>query len=132
MKAYIASTFDLIEVIEELLPRLSEIGIEITCKWWKLNFRESLGLLTDKDWYNNFEVNECLYRDLKGIDEADIFILVARESVKFNGALIELGYALAKGKRVFIYGKVGRSVMFCGIPQIQDIDILIKELQCLM
>ena len=68
-------------------------------------------------------------RNFKGIDKADVLILVcpSDKPKKFNGANIELGYAIGKGKIVMSVGLLERSAMYHGVANFSGLDgILIR------
>ena len=120
MKIYIASSFDQKERIVRLEQKLIEFGHTITVRWWEIDHKKTEETMTDIDWYRQPHIKAIKKRDLKGIDDADVVILVAPDTIpkKFNGANIELGYAIGKKKQVFIYGAVERSALYQGIPHL--------------
>ena len=130
MKIYLASSFSLIGRIKWLKEYLEHNGHEITVKWWLLDYKEALGDITNSDWYKMPDIKRIYERNMKGIDDADVLILVAPEfeSKKFNGANIEVGYALAKGKKVMSFGKIERSGMYWSIEKHTTIQGIIEAL----
>jgi nucleoside 2-deoxyribosyltransferase len=115
MKIYLASNFELKNKVETLSNYLEAMGHEITVKWWHSNTKEIRCL--DHDWYLLDEVKEVSIRNFAGIKRADAVVLVCpnKEKTKFNGANVEVGYALALGKPVFSWGILDRSAMYCPI-----------------
>jgi len=110
MQYYIASSMELVEQVKKLAYDLVGEGFfevnHITRKWWK-DYHNEVGQVSQlKD---SEILNTPLYRtlgeaDFKAIDDADIVILVSDKDVPMNGALVEVGYALAKSKIVYILG----------------------------
>lgn len=133
IKIYLASKFSLRQKVEYLSNYLVTHGFSITCKWWNDDIKQ-LSLKAkgniDDEWYRFREVIAVSERDYRGIDNADVVILVStKEPMSFNGANIEIGYAIAKGKKIFILGAVDRcalyrTAVFCG-----SVDKLMYELK---
>ena len=113
MKIYLASSFSLREKVERLSYNLENFGHTITVKWWLKDYKE-VGSREDTVWYSDPIIKGISERNFKGIDEADALILVCHDEKtrKFNGANIEVGYAIAKGKKVYYFGKIERSAMY--------------------
>ena len=134
MKFYLASSFDLVKYVKKLAETLKDTGQEITVEWWRKDYKTLP--VPDDDWYENTEVRNISSRNFKGIRDADIFVLVAHPETpkKFNGANIELGYALALGKECFSIGKLQRSAMYVPVKKCKNVkDFLTKKrLQTLM
>ena len=86
-----------------------------------------LDSLPDKEWYVSQQIKDVRDSNFEAIDDCDIFILVCHPLLakKYNGANIELGYAIAKGKRVYYWGTLERSAMYVGVEEISfgEIDI---------
>lgn len=125
---YLASSFDLKSRVISLAEQLKKHGIGVTVEWWNHDFKEID--VPDSEWYNSDKIKWVKERNFKGIDDADAFILVCPDNVckKFNGANIELGYAIGKGKPVFRYGNVERSAMYHGVGTFADVDGLINRI----
>jgi nucleoside 2-deoxyribosyltransferase len=66
------------------------------------------------------ELRESAARDLEGIRRADVFWLVVPKS-KSEGAAVELGFAMALGKRIVISGEVGPRNIFALLAHEGDI-----------
>lgn len=131
MKVYLASSFDLKGDVMWLTKRLEEEGHEITVKWWRRDFKQAMGIVCDNSWYSFPEIKEILERNFEGIDNSDVLILVCplQYSMKFNGANVEVGYALAKGKRVLSFGMIERSAMYWAIERHYVLDTLFGALK---
>lgn len=121
MKFYIASSFDLVNRVRQIAIHLKAKGHEITVEWWHKDYKRLL--IAEEEWYQNREVINISKRNFKGIEDADIFLLIApKYSPKsFNGANIELGYALALGKPCYSIGKLQRSAMYVPIRKFQKL-----------
>lgn len=130
MKIYLASKFNLKDDVQYLSNLLEEEGHEITVKWWEKDFKKEFGEISDDEWYTLPDIESVCSRNFRGIDEADVVILIASlEAQKFNGANIEMGYALAKGKKVMSIGKIERSAMYWGIKKYPHMNALLMDLR---
>jgi len=129
MKIYLASKFSFKNKVEEIYKILMDYGHHITCVWWHDDVKRIGG--TDKNWYSLPLIQNIAKRDFKGIDDADILILIAPQytPVCFNGANVELGYAYAKNKKIIIYGAVDRNALYFKCIFVQSIDELLREVQ---
>ena len=127
-KFYLASSFNLKNYVQEVADFLKSKGHTITVEWWKFDYKSFQ--MTDEEWYQNEKVVAISKRNFSGIVNADVFVLVASEvsSKKFNGANIELGYALALGKPCYSIGKIERSAMYVPITKCNYIEDVLKEL----
>lgn len=128
LRVYLASSFDLVPRVQRLSEKLEERGFEITHKWWELGDHKDQKM-NDKEWYKQPIIKELKQKALIGISKADIFILVCPKTYSkcFNGANVELGYAIAKGKRCWYYGEIERSAMYEGLELLVDINQLRLE-----
>jgi len=128
MKIYIASSFELLPYVKEIAETLENLGHTITRKWWTFDYKTIN--IPDKEWYKLQEVKKCSLLNFKAIQETDCLLLVAHPFVpkKFNGANIELGYALALGKPCFSIGKLQRSAMYVPVTKCKDLKEFLKWL----
>lgn len=128
MKIYLASSFSLSNAVETLSNLLEAKGHIITVKWWHKDFKKAFGTISDNEWYNLPKIKMICERNFRGIDKADILILFAPtiEAKKFNGANIEVGYAIGKGKRVLSVGKIERSAMYLPIERCGNMEELLR------
>jgi len=126
MKVYLASSFDLIRRVEAIAKTLREKGHTVTVEWWHKDYKKLP--LEDVDWYEDVRVQAISERNFRGILEADIFVLVAPtlSSKKFNGANIELGYALALGKPCYSVGHLQRSAMYVPVTKCDSIEEVLE------
>lgn len=127
MKVYLASSFDLIKKVDALAKVLREKGHTVTVEWWRKDFKKLP--LADVDWYEDARVTAISKRNFKGIREADIFVLIAPTLArkKFNGANIELGYALALGKPCYSVGRLQRSAMYVPVTKCDSIEEVLER-----
>jgi len=128
MKIYLAGSFDAKDKIQKVSEMLKKEGHSITVEWWKKDFKKID--VPDAEWYNLPQIKEVRIRNFNGIDEADALILVSSDiKKKYNGANIEIGYAIGKGKYVIIFGTVERSAMYHGCMMFATIEGLINRLK---
>jgi nucleoside 2-deoxyribosyltransferase len=130
MKVYLASSFALKGRVQAITDELASKGVETTVSWWRRDAKERLAGLGDDDWYADGTVQEIFRTDLAGVDAADALVLVCPEDApcRFNGANVELGYALAKGKPLFAIGKLERSALYASVTRCADVRDLVRKL----
>jgi nucleoside 2-deoxyribosyltransferase len=122
MKFYLASSFDLVERVKKVAEILRKHGHEITCEWWVRDYKDMIWM-SDDEWYEHFKVQEISKRNFDAVSKADVLLLVAGDTPrKFNGANIELGYALALGKPCYSIGKLERSAMYVSVRRREFLD----------
>ncbi len=112
LKFYLASSFDFTPSVKELAAYLENRGHAITCKWWLVDYKKALDIADDDQWFSQPIIRTICTRSLKAIEDADILILVAPHAHKFNGANVEVGYALGHRKPVICLGELERSGMY--------------------
>ena len=129
MKVYIASSFKLIEKVIYIANILREHGFEITQYWWERDYKKME--IYGEAWYNHPDVKRISKKNFDAIDEADVVLLVCPDTIPicFNGANIEVGYAIAKGKPVYSIGKLQRSAMYVSVKRLNNIDEFLKEVE---
>jgi len=127
MKVYLASSFDLIKKVEASAKVLREKGHAVTVEWWRKDYKKLP--LADADWYEDPRVAAISERNFRGIRETDIFVLIAPTltSKKFNGANIELGYALALEKPCYSVGRLKRSAMYVPVIKCGSIEEVLER-----
>lgn len=131
MKFYLASSFSLVSLVQELADILRQEGHEITTEWWHTDFKQVVQK-PDADWYEDERVLAISKRNFDGIERADALILVAGKTPKkFNGANIELGFALALGKMCYSVGALEKSAMYCPVRQFSTADELLSALDAI-
>ncbi|GAI14474.1 unnamed protein product, partial [marine sediment metagenome] len=129
---YIASKFALKDKVIELYKELMKYGHIVTIIWWQWEGKQSLKDLSDNEFYNDPRIKFIKKRDLFGIDECDIFVLLSDENeyMNFNGTNFEMGYATAKGKEVYVIGKLDKSALYSGVIWCRDIPDFIVKMIC--
>jgi hypothetical protein len=109
MKIYLAMRYAQVTKYKKLCSELRSKGHEITVDW-----SEQLNI---KPYEKHPKLSEeCALRDLKGVEAADTFILVAEYFPDARGILIELGYALRiaqeKKLKIIVVNKERNSVFY--------------------
>jgi nucleoside 2-deoxyribosyltransferase len=105
MKMYVAAPWIWRERARKLAYQIIETGHQVNSRWlWQDDgVSETVGAR----------------QDLEDIDMADAIVLMTMpKGTMFSsgGRMVELGYAMAKGKRVMIVGD--RENVFCYLPQV--------------
>ncbi len=99
MKLYIASSFTNKVSVQVLIKKLEELGHTITHDW-------TIGSDT---------ADQCL----DGVYDCDVFIGLYDKPLVYQGSLIELGYAIAYDKRIYIIGdQIDRTIFVKELPEI--------------
>jgi nucleoside 2-deoxyribosyltransferase len=101
MKIYVAASFNSRDRIRDEIEELEEIGHVITGVW----FQEEDPI--EKLWDGNFggRVAEVMaLRDFNAIERAEVMIIDTLDPSTSGGRNVELGWALAKGKRIILVG----------------------------
>ena len=75
------------------------------------------------DWTNHTKedtesLREYAIEDIKGATRAKVSIFIMERYHKYKGCWVEMGAALAKGRRVIILGKAGNSCVFVNHPKV--------------
>jgi nucleoside 2-deoxyribosyltransferase len=129
LKFYLASGFEFKAAVQSLAEALESRGHKITCRWWLCDFKVSLGVVDDDDWYAKPIIRTIYRRSHKAIEDADILIIVAPEVKKFNGANVEVGIALGLHKPVICLGELERSAMYEPLIRCKTFDDLKEVLR---
>jgi len=127
MKFYLASDFELKQRVVLVAEYLKSANHSITREWWHYDFKQLE--LPDKIWYKEHNVVDVSKRNFQAIRECDVFLIVAhhKKARKFNGANIELGYALALGKPCFSLGRLQRSAMYVPVVKCSNINEVLQS-----
>lgn len=109
MKIYLAHNFAAREALRDTVRLIESLGHEVTSSW-----------ITDDSHVINDNARKSAEIDLADIDRADALILFTSQwgEKHGKGKFMEFGYAIAKGKRVFIYGPDQTSSVFYHLPQV--------------
>lgn len=101
-----------------VIAALMKAGFVVTHDWTEAvdmhGANNEHGTLTEED------LCACAHADLCGVRQADILVLLAPENAS-TGAWVELGLALALGRRVFIAGRCEQCI-FTWLPQCQRFE----------
>lgn len=129
-EVYLGSSFSLTERVERVHEALLENGHYVTDMWWDnaalSNEHPAAG--TDA-YYRLPEVEEMARRHFHHLRRCEAFVLVADEDPRrYNGANIELGYAIAQGVPTFAYGSLQRSAMYHPVGRFDELGSLIEAL----
>lgn len=96
-KVYLSGSYSDKLVLTMKASELVTADVFITSRWL---FRTEAAVKTSSEW------REVGMEDLEDIESADTFILVTGAPSTGGGLFVELGYALAKGKRVVVIGEL--------------------------
>ena len=120
------------EIVELLSRRLADVGHEVPDKWWIVDSKNDAWAvdLPDREWQAHAIPRAIAQRHWGSIDKSDALILVSHPDnpMKFTGANVEVGYAIAKGIPVLSIGVLERSAMYCPIIQADSVPELIDLL----
>lgn len=97
MRAYISAPYELKDDACEIRDFLADEGILALCGWVLM-----------KDELSHAETRDALFTDLTDIDKADIFVQLNPSEWRYRGTggrHVELGYAIAKAKYIFVIGE---------------------------
>lgn len=107
-KVYVAGRSITRDGVEEAIEKLTGAGFEVTFDWTKhprIVFRDE----PDK-------AREYSKIELAAIDSSDAFVLISDK--EGTGMYVEMGYALAKDKPVYVVGKWNTKPMFMYHPAV--------------
>jgi len=119
-RCYIASSNELAEHIKELLPELEKRNIYVTSRWWEYYDR-----IKETD-----DFCSIAYYQFRQIEDSDFLILFGDpdKEIQFNGANIELGFAIGKLKKTFSVFRFKRSLMHYIDEPCYDIPELLEQI----
>lgn len=121
MKIYVASMWSARDDSRNLARKLILARHGVTSRW-----------LLDSHSGSATPAEQRATWDLEDVDAADALVLVTLPvgtTYEGGGRQVEFGYAVARGKRVFVLGE--REHLFCHLPQIvacATVDDLLREL----
>ena len=129
MKIYVASSFELKEEAQRVAKALESQGYFITREWWKRDYK--LIQVPDEEWYERSDILDVARANYAAIDDADVLVLVCPNDTphKFTGANIEVGYAVARNKRVMAVGKLQRSAMYVPVERYDSLKNLLDGIK---
>src|SRR5712692_5814711 len=129
MRIYVASSFELKEAAQRVAKALESQGHVITREWWKRDYK--LIQVPDEEWYKRSDILDVAKANYAAIDDADALVLVCPNDTphKFTGANVEVGYALARNKRVMAVGKLQRSAMYVPVERYHSLENLLDSIE---
>lgn len=107
-RIYISGRSTVRDGVESAIKTLRDSGFEITFDWTKFP------RIIYKD--EPERAKEYSLIELAAIDSADVFILISDEAG--TGMYVEMGYAIAKGKSIYVVGEWNTKPMFMYHPHV--------------
>lgn len=128
MKFYLASSFKRKQQLETIKNELESLGHVIPDVWWNIDSKDDE--MTNRDWHSLPTIKAIAIRHWKSIAECDALILISSEFeyTPFNGANIEVGYAIGKGLPVFTYRLIAKSAMYAPTIECLNLDELLDAI----
>lgn len=108
MKIYVAAPYELRDTAIGVMRDLEQMGFTVTSEW----------LRTDEEISPKMAA-----QDLRDIDAADLVVVLHPPEFEYKGTggrHFEMGYAVAKGKRVILVGR--RTNNFHHLPCIERVE----------
>lgn len=119
MKIYVAGKWQERDCISHLIVLLEKQGHTITEDWtWHSE--------KDTDWAKLYSVD-----DIIGVQNCDIFVGCFVNDYQYEGALAELGAALALEKHCYIIGHAADSCIFMHHPLVKQFETDVALLEWL-
>lgn len=117
MKIYLAHNFKARWWLRDYKVLLEKMGHTVTSRWLIQNYPANRTCE---------EEQKFALEDLEDIDEADALILFVDqyEDTPGKGKFMEFGYALAKGKEIYLHGQDVRSSVFYYLPGIKVLSLI--------
>lgn len=133
MKIYLASCFNLVDIVQLVADYLKTVGHTITVEWWAkdgFDLRDKKNNMENPEGFYEDPICKLIYeRDYIGVLHSDALVIVAGSQPKaFNGANVEYGIALAFNKPCFSIGKLDNSAMYYPVHQCKSLFELEEEL----
>lgn len=132
-KVYLASAFRYKTECEYYHALLVNHEYEVPDVWWHMDFKELP--VGDPEWYQLPEVHAIAERHWRNIRASDALVLVGPGNPpgsspgRFQGANVELGYALALNIPCLSVGCIERSAMYVPVIKTTAGFHLLEELQ---
>jgi len=104
VKIYVAGKYEERRRIRRLMVELENMGHTISSDW------------TVHEMYHDLAV--CAQEDYEGVRNCDALVAIVDIPLKYQGLWVEVGLALAWGKRVLLVGEFGESCIFSKLPWI--------------
>ena len=141
MKLYLASSFKLVDRVQDVSDYLESEGFSITEKWWariydiegKKIVTTDLKKINDdyppESFYGIPETIKSFYLDFEGVMSANAFVFIASDELrKYNGACVELGLALGRKIPCYLLGRLENSVLFTPLIRCRNKEDLLGKL----
>lgn len=134
MNIYLASTFELVEIVELAAEVLEGEGHTIAVKWWAadgFNMWDKKKDHTSDAFYNDPTCRRIYEKDFNGVRNAQALVIVADglTPTGFTGANVELGIALASNVPCFSLGMLKNSAMYWPVVRCRNFDELLEALR---
>ena len=131
MDVYLASSFNLIPLVEDAYRKLTEAGHIIPVRWWdRIELKRKFAPLSADIFYAEPECQYAYLRDRSAIEACQAIILISGDSpYKFAGASYEMGLADAMGKLLYSVGEIENSAMYYAIRRFKSIENVIDDLK---
>ena len=100
MKIYVGATWEERQTAKWTMGELEKRGHVITHDWTNHEAPNTGDPIGDEIMWEKYAEE-----DLNGVNEADILVVINPNGVVSTGKMIELGYAIAKGKKIYVCGK---------------------------
>jgi nucleoside 2-deoxyribosyltransferase len=120
MKVYLAAQYYRRDAMRGFAYMLKDIGIEVTSSW----LRERADVNSDLSDNSHEFLRRHARNDIADIEAADVLILFTVDPIlptKRGGRHVELGYALALGKKIIICGP--RENIFHHLPEVMQFNV---------
>lgn len=127
--AYIAARYSRREEIKQFAQQLRSMGIQVTSSWLTETHSPTIQIKEIADR----ELRELAEQDMRDIEEADSFLFFAEDQNNQpprGGRHVEFGYALARGKRIFVIGE--KENIFHYLPWVSVHPDLANLVDCLL
>ena len=108
---------ELKENVSKICSTVEEIGHEIFCSYWKADFFNE----------NNYSHKQIMDFTLEKLDNSDACLVFINSNEQSEGMIMEVGYALAKGKKIILVIREGVKTNF--IEEMSDKIIKFDNLE---
>jgi nucleoside 2-deoxyribosyltransferase len=119
MNVYVAGKWEDREKVRHWHKVLRDNGHRITCDWTDHEYPEA----GQEHLLQRYAVD-----DIVGVTVCDLLIVIFQERYHYRGALVEMGAALALGKRVWVLGTAEESCIFMEHP---SVTVILTEYELL-
>lgn len=128
IKVYIASSFDLIPRIIDIVRILEAHKLIIAVKWWENQEVHNNKFIFDSDRFYSNKTKEVYEKDINGIKKSNCLLFIADNTKRrYTGANIELGIAIALGLDCYAIGELINSAMYYPIVRCSSINDFLRR-----